>query len=239
MTAVSAEAWFQWGRRRIAYSVSRDERRRLKIAVAPSGIVVVTAPTDAGDDEIHERVRRKGGWIAAQIEDFEQYRPRTPPRQYISGETHLLRGAQYRLRVRRCDTSRVYLSGDRIVLETPHAESLIHKAALLNHYYRLEAHREFPLRLQRLAPLFASEGMEVPKLVIRPMVKRWGSYTPKGSLVLNIDLIRAPIQCIDYVIVHELAHAFEPDHGPRWRRLMDKVMPDWRDRKQQLETKLV
>jgi predicted metal-dependent hydrolase len=81
--------------------------------------------------------------------------------------------------------------------------------------------------------------MDVPKLMIRPMTKRWGSFTPKGSLVLNLDLIRAPMRCIDYVIVHELAHAFEPDHGVRWRRLMDKAMPDWRDRKQQLETKLV
>lgn len=236
---MSADASFQWGRRRIAYSVHRNERRRLKIAVAPSGSVHVTAPLDANDDEVHKRVRRKGGWISAQIEDFEQYRPRTPPRQYISGETHLLRGTQYRLRVRQSAASRVYLTGDRIVLETPHAENVMQKAALLNHFYRLEAHQEFPLRLQQLAPLFASEGMDVPKLVIRPMTKRWGSYTPKGILVLNLDLVRAPIRCIDYVIVHELAHVFEPDHGPRWRRLMDKAMPDWRERKQQLESKLV
>lgn len=239
MTAVSADAWFQWGRRRIAYNVYRDERRRLKIAVSPSGSVNVTAPLDAADDEVHERVRRKGGWIAAQIEDFEQYRPRTPPRQYISGETHLLRGAQYRLRVRQSEASRIHLSGERILLETPHAESVPHKAALLNHFYKLEAHLEFPRRLQAASSLFASEGIELPKLLIRPMTKRWGSYTPKGSLVLNLDLIRAPVLCIDYVIVHELAHAFEPHHGPKWRQLMDKTMPDWRERKRRLETSLV
>lgn len=236
---MSAEAWFQWGRRRIPYDVTRDDRRRLKITVAPSGSVHVTAPVDADDEEIHERVRRKGGWIAAQVEDFEQYRPRTPTRQYISGETHLLRGAQYRLRVHRKDASRIYLRGDRIVLETPHAESLSHKAALLTHFYRLEAHQEFPLRLKSLAPLFAAEGIDTPKLVIRPMTKRWGSFTANGNLVLNLDLIRAPVQCIDYVVVHELAHAFEPDHGPRWRRLMDKTMPDWRDRKRRLEASLI
>jgi predicted metal-dependent hydrolase len=202
-------------------------------------MVHVTAPLDAVDDEIHERVCRKGGWISAQLEDFEQYRPRTPPRQYISGETHLLRGVQYRLRIHLRQAARIFVSGDRIVLETPHAESLTHKAALLNHFYRLEAHQDFPLRLQQLTPLFASEGMNAPKLVIREMTKRWGSYTPNGNLVLNLDLIRAPVQCIDYVIVHELAHAFEPDHGPRWRRLMDKVMPDWRERKQRLETSLM
>lgn len=236
---MSAEAWFQWGRRQIAYSVHRDERRRLKIAVAPSGLVHVMAPLDAADDEVHHRVRRKGGWISAQIKDFEQYRPRTPPRQYISGETHLLRGAHYRLRVREAEASRICLSGDRIVLETPRAESVPHKAALLNHFYRLEAHMEFPHRLQAMSPVFASERIQPPKLLIRPMTKRWGSYTPKGNLVLNLDLIRAPVQCIDYVIVHELAHALEPHHGPKWRRLMDKVMPDWRDRKRNLETSLI
>lgn len=239
MTAVSADAWFQWGRRRIAYSVARDERRRLKIVVSPSGSVQVIAPHDAPDDEVQERVRRKGGWIAAQIDDFEQYRPRTPPRQYISGETHLLRGVQYRLRIRQNDASRIFLSGDRIVLETPHVGSNVHKAALLDHFYKLEAHAEFPRRLREVAPPFASEGIEPPKLMIRPMTKRWGSYTSKGNLVLNQDLIRAPVQCIDYVIVHELAHAFEPHHGSRWRQLMDKAMPDWRERKRKLEASLV
>lgn len=237
--AVSADAWFQWGRRRIGYTVSRDERRRLRIAVAPSGWVDVTAPLEAPDHEIHERVRRKGGWIAAQIEDFEQYRPRTPPRQYISGETHLLRGVQHRLRIRKSDTSRIYVSGDRIMLETPQAESARHKAALLNHFYKIEAHQEFPARLKATSPLFASEGIEVPKLLIRAMSKRWGSYTQKGNLVLNLDLIRAPVQCIDYVIVHEFAHALEPHHGPKWRQLMDKTMPDWRDRKKKLEISLI
>ncbi len=236
---MSADAWFKWGRRRIAYRVSRDNGRRLKISVAPSGTVFVTAPFDAADDEIHDRVRRKGGWIATQIEDFEQYRPRTPPRQFISGETHLLRGSQYRLRVRKSEASRIYRSGDRIVLETPHSESVSHKAALLNHLYKLESHLEFPHRLRTVSPLFASEGIEPPKLLIRPMSKRWGSYTPKGNLVLNLDLIRAPVQCIDYVIVHELAHAFAPNHGPKWRHIMDKAMPDWRDRKRKLETSLI
>lgn len=236
---MSADLWFQWGRRRIAYSVTRDERRRLKITVSPLGSVHVVAPHDAAEEEVHERVRRKGGWIAAQIDGFEQYRPRTPPRQYISGETHLLRGVQYRLKVCQNDASRIFLSGDRIILETPHVESNVHKATLFSHFYKLEAHAEFPTRIRAAARLFASEGIKQPKLMIRPMTKRWGSYTPKGSLVLNQDLIRAPVQCIDYVIVHELAHAFEPHHGSRWRQLMDKTMPDWRERKRKLEKSLI
>ena len=237
--AVSAEASFVWGRRRIRYVLVRTDRERLKITVTPSCKVYVTAPTHADLQDVHERIRRKGHWIISQIEDFEQYRPRTPPRQYVSGETHLLKGIQYRLRVISAHGSRIYLKDDRIVLETPHSGSQSHKAALLNHLYRLEARQEFPARLHTVVPMFANEGVELPRLIIRRMSKRWGSHTVKGNLVLNLDLIRAAIPCIDYVIAHELAHAIEPDHGARWRNLMDKSMRDWRDRKKRLETSLL
>ena len=237
--AVSAEASFKWGRRRITYALGRSDRERLKITVKPSCEVHVTAPMCADAQEIHERVRRRGHWIVSQIEDFEQYRPRTPPRQFVSGETHLLRGIQYRLRVLAATAPRIYLKDDRIILETSHTESPVHKAALVNHLYRLEAHQEFPALLQKMVPVFATEGVEIPRLIIRPMSKRWGSYTAKRNLVLNLDLIRAPIPCIEYVIVHELAHVIEPDHGARWHHLMDKAMPDWRDRKRRLETSLL
>ena len=237
--AVSAECSFVWGRRRIRYVLGRTDRERLKITVTPSCKVYVTAPSHADLQNVHERVRRKGHWIISQIEDFEQYRPRTPPRQYISGETHLLKGIQYRLRVVSTPASRIYLKDDRIILETPQSESQAHKAALLTHFYRLEAHQEFPVRLHRVVSMFANKGIESTRLIIRRMRKRWGSHTAKGNLVLNLDLIRAPIPCIDYVIAHELAHAIEPDHGARWRNLMDRSMPDWRDRKKRLETSLL
>jgi predicted metal-dependent hydrolase len=68
------------------------------------------------------------------------------------------------------------------------------------------------------------------------MAKRWGSFTPGGRVVLNVDLVRASPRLIDYVICHELAHAFHPDHGSEWRTLLNTVMPDWESRKAQLES---
>lgn len=70
------------------------------------------------------------------------------------------------------------------------------------------------------------------------MAKRWGSYTPSGRVVLNIDLVRASPRLIVYVICHELAHAFYPDHGDGWRALLETVMPDWEERKEALEAAL-
>lgn len=237
--AVSVEGAFVWGRRRVSYTLERSERSRLKISVAPSGDVLVVAPATAEEGAVHDRVKRRGHWIVRQIEEFEQYRPQTPPRQFISGETHLLKGVQYRLRVLEKPSPNVFIRDDRIVLETPRADSRPHKAALVKHLYSLEAHREFADRLDAAMPAFAVDGIERPKLIIQPMVKRWGSFTPKGNLVLNLDLVRASARCIDYVIAHELAHAIEPDHGVRWKRLMDRVLPDWRERKRELERSLL
>jgi predicted metal-dependent hydrolase len=66
----------------------------------------------------------------------------------------------------------------------------------------------------------------------------WGSYTPSGWIVLNVDLVRVSPGLIDYVICHELAHAFHPDHGTKWRNLLDAAMPDWEARKSRLEAAL-
>lgn len=80
--------------------------------------------------------------------------------------------------------------------------------------------------------------MKKPALMIRRMSKRWGSFTPRGRIVLNIDLVRVSPMLIDYVICHELAHAFHPDHGQEWRNLFDAVMPNWEERKTRLEAAL-
>lgn len=239
MTVVSDKGYLDWGGRRVVYAVERTDQRRLKITVSPLGEVRVLAPDTATDAEIHDRVRRRGHWIVSQVKEFERYRPRTPPRQYLSGETHLLKGVQYRLRVVQAPTSNIYVLDQRIVIETPRADSGPHKAALMRHLYRLEAHRTFPARLEAAMASFRTEGLTRPPLIIRPMVKRWGSFTAKGNLVLNIDLIRAPVSCLDYVIHHEICHVLEPDHGPGWKRLMSRGMPDWQDRKRQLERALL
>jgi predicted metal-dependent hydrolase len=85
---------------------------------------------------------------------------------------------------------------------------------------------------------FERKGLKRPHLIIRELSKRWGSYTPKGRIVLNVDLIRAGRDLIDYVIAHELAHGLHADHGTEWRNLLTMVMPDWEARKAWLEAAL-
>lgn len=227
-----------WGERRVTAELTRTVRRALRIDVRPTGEVIVFAPVGEELDEVRARAQRKGAWIFAQIDTIAQ-RPRvTPERRYISGETHLLLGRQYRLSVEESETPHVRIDGGRMVIAARVPEDQPHCRRLLQSFYRLKAREVLRQRFDIVLEPFVRRGLRRPSLVIRPMAKRWGSYTPRGRVLLNIDLVRASPGLIDYVICHELAHAFFPDHGDGWRKLLKTVMPDWEKRKEVLEAAL-
>ncbi|WP_375390431.1 M48 family metallopeptidase [uncultured Sphingomonas sp.] len=237
--AESAELVARWGEMVLPFSVKRSDRRTLRIVVSPDGSVAAYAPDRATDDEIVTRVSRRGGWIKRELLRCERWRPRTPARQYVSGETHLFLGKQYRLVVTGEGAPNVRLDGDRIILAVRENSNYVHRRTLLRHWYGLQSHRIFPVRLDVAALPFLRMGVVKPRLIIRLMSQRWGSFTAKGNLVLNSELAQASPHLIDYVIAHELAHALHPDHGPNWQGLLTQTMPDWRKRKDDLEHQLL
>jgi predicted metal-dependent hydrolase len=113
-----------------------------------------------------------------------------------------------------------------------------HCRRLIKAFYVLNARSVFPERLSMQLIPYERKGLQRPLLIIRELSKRWGSLTPNGRIVLNVDLIRAAPDLIDYVISHELAHGLHPDHGAEWRNLLMTVMPDWEARKGRLEASL-
>lgn len=239
MTAERVELEAFWGKRRFAFRVIRQERKTLRIAVEPDGCVSAYVPLTADPNEIVSRVARRGGWITRQIDRFDLWRPRTPERQYVSGETHLFLGKQYRLLVRSADRAAVALDGDRICVDVRSGATFVQRRATLQHWYKLQAHRIFPGHVEGAWPRFTKLGIARPKLIVRQMTRRWGSFTTAGNLVLNAELVQASPQLIDYVVTHELAHGVYPHHGPQWQTLMTDVMPDWRQRKAELERQLL
>ncbi|WP_374306496.1 M48 family metallopeptidase [Dongia sp.] len=228
----------QWGERRIIAELVRMNRRVLRIEVKPTGQVVIFAPTGEESSEIQRRARRKSAWIFSQLDAIGKRPEVTPTRRFVSGETHLLLGRQYRLSIEHSDDPHVRLDGGRMVVNARSVEDQSHCRRLLKVFYMLRAREVFRQRFEVVIEPFIRKGLKRPPLIIRAMTKRWGSYTAGGRVALNVDLVRASPQLIDYVICHELAHAFFPDHGAGWRRLLDTIMPDWTDRKAQLEATL-
>lgn len=227
-----------YGRRVIEYEVFHAERETISIAVHPDQTVEVTAPVGTVHEDVHRRVVRRARWISGRLDYFEQFSPRTPPRSYVSGETHLYLGRRYRLKVAPGEAGRVRLFGGRLLVETVASEPEAVKAALQRWYADKARERlteRFEACWERFDPV---GGREEPAVRVRRLRSRWGSLSKNRCLTLNVDLVRAPRECIDYVIYHELCHLEHQHHGPAFRALLERLLPDWERRKHRLEMTL-
>lgn len=227
-----------YGRDTIRYEVRfLASRQTLAIEVHPDSRVLVRAPVDCPEAVIAERMQKRAGWISRQLAEFERYRPRTPARQYINGESHLYLGRQYRLKLVPGDAASVKLTRGQLLVTLPGEPEAERVRALLHRWYLDRARAVFTEVLDASLPRF--KGVEHPRLIVRAMQSRWGSLSRAGSMTLNVNLVRAPHTCIEYVVTHELCHTRHRDHDARFFKLLGQVMPDWEQRKQRLEAALL
>ncbi|GAB3241662.1 SprT family zinc-dependent metalloprotease [Hymenobacter seoulensis] len=232
------ESSITYGSHELAFTVEVRPRRTLSITVHPDQRVHVLSPPDVSLAQIQARVTRRAAWILRQQAYFQQFRPSTPARRYVSGETHLYLGRQYRLRLEESEHSKVKLIRGRLVVHTPHPDDADLTAKLLRQWYQQHATDQFPAVLHQCLPLLSEYSLPTPTLHLRYLQKRWGSCSSAGRITLNTDLIRADKSAIAYVILHELCHLIEPNHSRRFFNLLTRVLPDWQRRKEKLEKAL-
>lgn len=231
-----------YGRDTIRYEVRfLASRQTLAIEVHPDSRVLVRAPQGCPEAAIAERVQKRARWICRQLAEFERYRPRTPARQYVSGESHLYLGRQYRLKRVPGAQAGVKLTRGRLLVSLPGdpdpERDRERTRALLHRWYLDRAHAVFGEVLH--ASLCHFKGIERPRMIVRTMQSRWGSLSRAGAMTLNVNLVRAPRPCIEYVVTHELCHTRHRNHDAPFFKLLGRVMPDWEQRKQRLEAALL
>jgi predicted metal-dependent hydrolase len=229
--AISIE--LRYGSDVIPVTVHRRLTSRLSITVNPDQSVVATAPRTGSLESIVSRLRRRSSWILRQRRYFEKFKPLPSVRRYVSGETTLYRGRQYRLKVLRGLTPTVKIQG-RYICVTTRSPKLGEARNLLNQWYRDRAHAVLTERFDACVRAAATLNAKAPPLAIRTMSKRWGSCTAAGRVILNPDLIRVPTYCVDYVIFHELCHLKVMRHDAAFATFLERYMPDWRRRKDRL-----
>ncbi len=222
-----------YGTATIEYELSYADRKTLAITVEPDRRVIVSAPQGTPLAEVEDRLVKRGAWILRQQREFEDYLPGLPPRRYVGGESHLYLGRRYRLRIEVGEAEGVKLAAGRFFVTVRDRDDTAHIRKLLDDWYRRRAADVFAERLA-LCHARAQPELPYPELRIRTMEKRWGSCTPGDVMLLNLKLIQVPKYCIDYVITHELAHLKEHHHGPAYYALLDRLMPDWRERRRRL-----
>lgn len=224
--------YIDFGSQRIEFRLNYVDRKTLGISVTPEMEIIVNAPLSAPLQKVKDKVRQKAPWIIRQQHFFLAFYPKTPPRRYISGETHLYMGRQFQLKVKLGKKDQASYKGRFIEVTT---NDKMKTKAILKRWYRSKAKEKFAEIAEPLIQRFEKYKVKPEGLYIQTMKSRWGSCTPKGKIILNTELIKAPKRCIEYVIIHELCHLIHHDHTQKFIDLQTKEMPDWAKWKRKLE----
>lgn len=220
-------------------------RRRTAIRVTREGGVEILLPPRAATAQAFAAVASRGDWIARHLQDVRK-RPPIRPLAYAEGEEHLFLGERYRLRLALEDEDGLFLTGGgkrallreeagekclRLRVRSADAETVRRQLLL---WYKEEISGRIAERMNRLCPAVPwLEG--IPQWRVRAMRRRWGSCTGSGVLTLNTHLVKAPPPCLDYVLLHEIAHLREHNHSKRYYAVLDRLLPEWRELRRELE----
>ncbi len=214
--------------------IVRKEIKNLHLAVyPPNGRVRVAVPLRIDDEAVRLVVISRLGWIRRQQDRLSQ-QDRQSEREMITGESHYYLGRRYRLDViEHNDPPTVALPNNTTMeLRVRPGSTRDKREAVLHQWYRRQLREQLPQLIAKWEPIV---GVTVAQWGIKKMKTRWGTCNVDARRVwLNLELAKKPPSCLEYVLVHEMVHFLERHHYERFRDLMDRLMPQWRLHREEL-----
>lgn len=217
----------------IAIDVVLKDIKNIHLSVyPPSGKVRISAPSRMSMETIRVFAISKLGWIRQQQKKLRE-QERETPREYMDRESHYVWGKRYLLKVFEHDAPpKVEIKHGRILIWIRPGTTAITKQAIVAQWYREQIKAALPDLIMRWEKRI---GVKVNRVFLQKMKTKWGSSNPAtGSIRLNTDLAKKPPECLEYIIVHEMIHLLYPTHNARFVALMDRLMPQWHTRRDQL-----
>lgn len=212
--------------------VFKDIRNVHLTVLPPAGRVRISAPHHMPLDTVRVFALSKLAWIKAQRQKMIG-QEREAPREYLNRESHYVWGRRYLLKLVEVDAApSVELRHRTLVLAVrPHADTLV-KEALLSRWYRDQVRVRAAVVV---AEWSRTLGLDAPRIHVQHMKTKWGSCSPaRRSIRINTELAKKPPRCLEYIVVHELMHLLEPTHNERFKALMRAFLPEWEDRRREL-----
>ena len=215
-----------------SYEIKFQRRKTLVVYVHDDGNVEVRAPHGLSQTHIVRFVEEKAGWIErTRVKQANKHRWQT---LIEPGASIWFLGKPRKLEVKQSGVASILHDEETIAVAARDPWSLPALSRQLNDWYRDQAHTIFHERLLLVCQRFPGI-IAAPELRLRKMRRRWGSCSRGGRVTLNTELVKLPLSLIDYVIAHELCHLTEFNHSKRFYRLLEHVMPDWKQRERMLK----
>lgn len=227
----------------IKYELTRKSVKNVNLRIDAAGNVKVSASRRVPVDYIEGFMRQKQTFIVSAVERAEQnshQREKEQPktvRKYVDGEQLTLLGDKFELKVVKSGTENISFDNGYLCFRVKNAEDTRHKELLYEKWLKAYQYEVYEDVCHRVYGVFKQYGVKYPVIKIRRMTSRWGSCQPyRGIVTLNSRLIETPLCCIEYVVMHEFCHFIHPDHSKAFHALMTSLMPDWKQRKQLLNS---
>jgi predicted metal-dependent hydrolase len=217
----------------IPVTVILSQRKTNVIVVKPDMTLEFRGRLQNNWEDIEVALDKKAHLIRKKLSYFEQFDPPIV-HNYENGETFYYLGRQYRLKIIASNQSRIRLIGKWFVAELPDPEHKDKIKIMLDKWFRTKAVYKISERMQKYFHLLSHRITDMPMLAFRKMKTRWGSCS-HNRIVFNTELVKTPVICIDYIVVHELCHLLYPHHNKAFYRRLTQIMPDWKQRKHRLE----
>lgn len=214
----------------IQYTLTRSKRKTASIYVERDGQVTVLVPEDLSDDQIEAVLEQKRKWIYHHLAEWHDLNATRVHRQYVNGEGFLYLGRSYRLKLVKDQPEPLMLKDGYFCLRSKGGLPTDAEAAFKT-FYRTKGAVRIP---DRVAYYQAKMGVQPKAVRIIDLKHRWASCTPEGKLNFHWKCMMAPATILDYIVVHELAHLIRSNHTTAFWNEVDKVMPDYHDRKEWL-----
>ena len=230
-----------YGGNEIKFNIKRKNVKNINLIVRPDLEVTVSANNRVPVEYIKKFVYSKAKWIVKHLTYYKNIQPvNYDMKEYVNGEDLRYLGRKYKLKVFKSNDEYVKYFRGYIHLYVGDIDDFERKERLLVNWYKYRSQIVFNDSLNRVYNLVSIYDIPFPELKIRKMKSRWGTCYPRGNkIIINSVLIKAPKDCIDYVILHELIHFKYRDHGKDFYRLLSIIMPDWKDKKRVLDEDIV
>lgn len=217
----------------LRFEVIRKEIKSLRLYVLPpDGALRISAPRRLSEASIRSFVLSKLCWIERKREKYKN-QSHPAPRNFSDGERICLFGREYGIAIVQGERDSAHIEGEAVVLSLRGESDAARREGLLDEFYRSCLKSEVAL----LLPMWEEiTGLRCSGWQIRNMKTRWGSCTPAtGRIRLSLQLAKAPRECLEYVILHELAHLRFANHGRAFKEILTRYMPRWEEIRRMLD----